>query len=293
MKHDQIYEKALAELDEAVLEPGSPHTAYARGLVAYLFCRSRQACQDLEAAMEGAASGVGFYLLGLSLSQSGKPGAADIAFRQAVALRPDLLSAHLEIARGLRSQDRCDEAVEVLEHARRTVSHRGSESYIDNELGITYEALGKHEKAADLYQRAAADRGDSSIGPRANLALLLYKLGRSQEARHLLEGICQDFENVVPPCTAQRVSALVYFVLGNICLDGDQNERAQSMLATSIRFNPDSAPAHNALAVSYEAVGEHESAIRAVKKALQINPDYTAAQRNLEYLSCAAAGEVS
>jgi hypothetical protein len=60
MKHDQIYEKALAELDGAVLEPGSPHTAYARGLVAYLFGRSRQACQDLEAAMEGAASGVGW-----------------------------------------------------------------------------------------------------------------------------------------------------------------------------------------------------------------------------------------
>src|SRR5690606_24178178 len=55
-----------------------------------------------------------------------------------------------------------------------------------------WQHAGDHEKAAELYRKALEDGGETYGDPRAYLADALFELGRSQEARELVDQIRAD-----------------------------------------------------------------------------------------------------
>ena len=141
---------------------------------------------------------------------------------------------------------------------------------IHNNLGITYDKLGRYEEAVGhLTEALRLNPGYTEV--HNNLAVTYYKTGRYDEA--LLE--LQEALRLNPGYVEAHSN------LGNIYAGAGRYEEAIIELKEAIRLNPGYAVAHNNLGNIYALQNKSVEALEEFWEALRLNPEYAIARSTL------------
>lgn len=188
------------------------------------------------------------YMLGVALSMREAHGDAVLAFEGALKARPGFAQAMAQKARSLDALDRRDEAVVLAEAA----GARAQDAYSLDTAGVVLTRAGLHEKAAELYARAAQAGG--APGYHYNHAMALVYLGRFDAAREAFRQ-CLARDHQHGPAWAGLVQITKQ--------TREQNEIARlTALAQRMAGVPFAVHAiGHALAKAYEDIGEPEQAM--------------------------------
>ncbi len=141
---------------------------------------------------------------------------------------------------------------------------------IHNNLGITYDRIGRYEEAIDeLKEALRLDPGYIEV--HNNLAVTYDKMNRFEEAIAELEEALR-----LNPAYIEAHSNL-----GNIYARAGMYEEAIKELHEALRLNPGYAVAHNNLGNIYALQEKKHKACKEFEEALHLNPDYACARNNL------------
>lgn len=247
----------------------------------------------------------------------GRPAEAAAEFRQALALQPNAVEAHLGLASALERQGLAAEAEAAYRRAIQiqpgwwaTHSHLGVFQLLRGELAAAIESFraavrlspdntralanlgaalqqaGRHEEAIAEYERSIAIRPTASA--LSNLGTCLFSLGRYGEA-------VPAYERAL---ALQPERGVLWLNLGDALrwADPDGREaasayrRAIELLAADVAVTPRDADARTGLALALAHSGEHARARSEADAALAADPEgaYTLYQVALVRL---AAGE--
>jgi tetratricopeptide (TPR) repeat protein len=171
---------------------------------------------------------------------------AALFYAQAAALAPQVARYHLAFGQALRQMKRLSEAAKVLERA---TSLDNRDAFALTLLGITYAELGRWQEAA-ITLRRAVEIDPQNFDARATLATVYERLGQINQAMQeylVALGIREE------PVTLNNL-ALLYMTQGE---SAEQSGRLK------------------------EADEAYQQAIQRLRRALQLNPNFTLAQRNL------------
>ncbi|MCZ6650955.1 MAG: tetratricopeptide repeat protein [Acidobacteria bacterium] len=127
---------------------------------------------------DALSSAFGAAWAGQMLVRQGRLEGAAGLFRRALALDPDLATAHEGLGRVLSAQGKIPEAISALEEATRLAPGLANGW---NNLGQVYRAAGRLEDALAAYRRALGTGVGTGV-IRRNIAATLLKMGRLQEA---------------------------------------------------------------------------------------------------------------
>ena len=116
--------------------------------------------------------------LGLFYANRGDTSAAEAAYREALAINPQLLAAYLNLADLLRAQQRDDDARQLLLGALEVIPENGNTLHA---LGLLETRSGSQDKALD-YLRRAAEMETLGTRHRFVYAIALHDLGQPREA---------------------------------------------------------------------------------------------------------------
>jgi tetratricopeptide (TPR) repeat protein len=149
-------------------------------------------------------------------------------------------------------------------------AHVGLSHNIHNNLGITYDKLGRYQEALqELTASLLLDPG--YIDVINNTAVTYYHLGKNDEAIQALQETIQE--------NPDNVQA--HYNLGNIFTSQGRIDKAIKEINIAIRLNPNYAPAHNSLGNIYLEQKNNEAAITEFQSSIELDPNYAAAHINL------------
>jgi predicted CXXCH cytochrome family protein len=134
-------------------------------------------------------------------------------------------------------------------------------SYAGHNLGLLYERLNDPAKAEGYYQRAVAV-DDLSYPPKVNLALLVARQGRNEEAERLLREVL-----VANPAEAQ-----VAYSLGLLVAETGRMEEAATLLARAAAGMPSNARAAYNAGLALSQSGRAAEAERMLRRAVELEP---------------------
>jgi tetratricopeptide (TPR) repeat protein len=199
--------------------------------------------------------------------QSGQHDSAAVVLRRALRRFPDDARLHMSLGLGLAVTGRCDEAIAPLEEA---MYRRPSNLAIVKQLAQCLAAINRTAEAVDLYNQILefnpADRAVLTA-----LAEALVALGYSDSAISLYDGLWKgDSSNV-------RIGVAYAAALH----DGKRYAQAAGVLRTVSNLAPDSASIWYNLGVACFAAAMPDSAIRAYRKAIQLQPTFPEAYYNM------------
>ncbi len=126
--------------------------------------------------------------LGLFYLNRGDTPMAEAAYREALNINPQLITARLNFADLLRSQGREDEAREQLQQALAVAPEHGAALHA---LGLLETRSGNDERALDLLSRAAALETQGTRH-RFVYAIALHDLGQPENAIKQLQSLLRD-----------------------------------------------------------------------------------------------------
>jgi tetratricopeptide (TPR) repeat protein len=138
-----------------------------------------------EPAASSDADPVAMNAQGWQLFQAGKPRPAELAFRAALAAKPDLLEAKNGLGFSLLNQNKGDQAKPIFEElVKANAKHLG----FVNGLARSYELTGEPDKAIELWR--TVDKADGPVTACTwGLARVLTDGGKYQEAIPIWERI--------------------------------------------------------------------------------------------------------
>jgi len=144
---------------------------------------------------------------------------------------------------------------------RHVLEHNPGSLVALNNLGQTYNGLGRYEEAVPFLEKAA--RGEVPYAEaHVNLCLAYYRLGRTEEAI----AACERALDINADCPK------AYNNLGNIYYDLGAYEKARSSFAKSLELDPDFALGNRNLGSLYFVMGRPEEALVFLKKAVFLDP---------------------
>lgn len=154
-------------------------------------------------------------------------------------------------------------------------------------LGRSYLALGRASEAAEAFDSALAiSPGDADAMHQAGLAR--QELGEHDQALEYFERATTFVPNFVEVYEAMETSyssagssEQVSYAQAMQLYAAGQYEAALSELQEVTEALPEFAPGFLGLALTYEQVGDLEGGIAAGRRALEIKPDYLAAEQTL------------
>ncbi len=141
---------------------------------------------------------------------------------------------------------------------------------IHNNLGITYDKLGRYGEAL-LHLTEALRLNPGYIEAHNNLAVTYYKTGRYDEAHLELQEALR-----LNPGYAEA-----HGNLGNIYAGEGRYDEAIKELKEAVRLNPSYAVAHNSLGNIYALQKRITEALDEFREALRLNPEYAIARSSL------------
>jgi tetratricopeptide (TPR) repeat protein len=206
-------------------------------------------------------------LLGLLCFQSGRHEPAFHFLVRAVRLKPDVASAHYNLANVLRALGRLDEAAASY---RLALHYKHDYPEANNNLGSTLKAQGKLDDAAAHYREAL--RLKPAYGEaHNNLGITLLALRQLDEAAaHLREAV-----------RLRPDSPDIHCNLGNVLKAQGKVQEAAGCYERAVRLKPDAAEAHNNLGSALMALGQFDGAAASFRDALRFRTDYPEALNNL------------
>lgn len=138
-----------------------------------------------------------------------------------------------------------------------------------NSLGNVLRKKGEHERAVEEYRKAAALDPHEPLF-RLNLGTALHEAGAVAEAETCYQFVIQSRPDFSEPIAK----------LGTLYLAGDRFDEAEALLRRSFALVPDPAVANN-IGLCYLRSGKASEASEWFKKAITLDPRYTAAWSNL------------
>ena len=202
----------------------------------------------------------------------GNPNQAVILFNAALEINPKSVAAILGKARTQLALGLNNEAVATLEDL---VNRGGKHPYVFQLLGKAYQRIGKHESAKSLlripssgppkFADAWLDEMKSfqrGFAADLNRAIALVDAGNLQRAIDELGKIQRTYP----------YSPDVQSNIANVQLQLKKPNEALQTIGNALKKSPNYAPLHITSAFALASVGEHEKAMEAAKKALELQP---------------------
>jgi serine/threonine protein kinase/lipoprotein NlpI len=241
---------------------------------------------------------------GIEYWEQGKKEEAVQAFKQAIAMEPNTVSAHSNLAAVYAEQGQYEDALAELQTALR-IDPEYAKAY--NNLGVIYHQQHKYTEALAAFQKAVILDPDSRQHLK-NLANIYYEKGDLASAATIYEKIvAQGNEELV---ILKRLGIIYYRLkkfadavrtyatlaklcpqdaevlekLGAMYYANHQVEEAIKILHNAIKLNPELQDANNNLGVIYFSQGKNDEALAAFDKSLAINPDAIETHFNLAKL---------
>ncbi len=209
-------------------------------------------------------------LIGVCAIALGDAGAAEQCWLRALALSPDALEAHYNLALYYADSRRTSDAEH---HFRQTLSIAPTHDGACARMGALLASM-KRNKEAEQYYRRAVTLNPSNVEARANLGLLLESRGHLEEAEQM-----QRAALVLKPDSAE-----IHSNLANLLARGERTQEAEREYCLAIALNPQSAVARSNLGVLLAYAERDADAEQAFREALRLSPDYQAARLNLAIL---------
>lgn len=200
-----------------------------------------------------------FHLLAAVHMALGEHADAEQCARQAIALQPGAIGAHINLGCALTGLGRNDEAMSCFHYV---LSLKPEEAQAHGNLGVLLQKQGRLDEAEASYRTAlrhAPDYPDAL----ANLGNLLHQQGKSSEAFDC----CQKALQIRPghPETLYNLGCALH-ALGKW-------SQAATCFEDLTRRVPADARAWSALGLSYRSLKEHVKAVAACRQAIALRPD--------------------
>ena len=299
---------AIAEYRKAIqLRPGDPYLRYEFARQLALCGRAEEAVReyDLAHAAGGTESannsdGAPFHLFaGALLHKQGKPAAAQAEFRRALLLAEDEPSVQWLVASFFHTGAKPDEEIDALRERIRT---HPSEIFATSRLGGVFRSLGKLDQEIAVYGEAIG-RNPRSPQLHGLLGSALRAQGkRAQAERELTEEISMLRavlkENAAELTVRERLAEVLidggrwnealeelrqvlaidpirnpFSDLGDESYSKGRIERAIALYREAVRLKPTDAYIRNELGYYELELGEVDSALEELGKAVRIGPD--------------------
>lgn len=191
--------------------------------------------------------------------------AAEQAFRRSIAIEPDAVTAYASLSYALLSQDRADEALQVLQHGLQV---RPSGVLYTN-LGNVLFNRGDYVGAAQAFENAvSSSKGNSNTYLRwANLGdTLRWIPGREAASRHAY----QQAVALLKPLLARSPSDLTMTSrLGLYSARMGDAAAAVALTTRAVQAAPDNAAVRFRAAMAFELSGRRDDALAQLKAAQQ------------------------
>ncbi|MDF5738401.1 MULTISPECIES: tetratricopeptide repeat protein [unclassified Nostoc] len=174
---------------------------------------------------------------------------AELYYRQAIALQPDLVQAHNNLGEVLQKQGRLNDALKSYQQA---IKIKPDYPYAYHNLGYYFQEKGKLEEAIEAYKKALNIQPDLVI-THNNLANTLKALKRFDAARE-----CYQQALKIQPDTDY-----IYYNLGTLLRDNNKIEAAVQIFEQAVKVTPSYAAAKLGICISqlpiiYSSVDEIE-----------------------------------
>jgi predicted O-linked N-acetylglucosamine transferase (SPINDLY family) len=203
----------------------------------------------------------------LRLAAHERPSAAIAEYRQAIALKPDYVSAHNNLGSALRAQGQITEAIASFEEALQIDPHFAE---AHNNLGNALQQQDRSDAAIACYERAF-HLSPAYATAYNNLGNVLRRQGKLAEAIVSLQRAI-----VLEPKSADA-----YNNLGLTLHEQGKRSEAIAAYRQAISLKPDLAEAHYNLGNALAREDNLTEAIAYYRKALALSPNYQHAQANL------------
>ena len=205
--------------------------------------------------------------LGSVLQESGKAAEAVRVYRQALDIRPDVVELWCNLANALQDLGRFEEA----EHAcRQALAMNPGLAPAHNILGNALQNQGRLEEAEQAFLHALSIQPGYAKAYN-NLGTVLHALGRLAEAEHA----CRRALEINPDL------AMASNNLGSVLRGLSRLEESEQALRRALSLMPDHAGTLDNLAVTLKEQGRLDEAKDVCTRALAIGPDSTEAYSNL------------
>jgi protein O-GlcNAc transferase len=193
--------------------------------------------------------------------------AAIAAYRQAIAINPNLPEAHADLGNALISKGQLEEAIAAC---RQAIALKPEFAQAYNNLGVALESTRQFDEAIVVCRTAIALKPD--------FAEAHYNLGNALAGKGLLDEAIAAYRQalVVRPNYTEA-----YNNLGIVLKDNGQLEEAISAYHRAIELDPRLANAYSNLGVVLNDKGELDEAITAFRAAIAIEPENASFGSNL------------
>ena len=200
-----------------------------------------------------------YYMIGFCYNELGNHSKAIEAYKQAIHINPDYLSAYSGLGGVYFGLGNFAEAVESF---KQVIRINPNDASVYNILGFSYLALNNYAKAIEAHQQAIRIDPDN-FNAHSSLGLVYSMLGNYIKA---IEAYQQAIH--INPNIAATYSYLgrAYGMLGN-------HTKAMEAFKQAIRINPDDAGVHCALGLTYLMVGDKNSALNEYKILKELDID--------------------
>ena len=174
-----------------------------------------------------------FSNYGLILISLGKLKEAELSFRKAIALKPDLAEAHSNLGNVLRNLGKLKEAELSL---RKAIALKPDFAEAHSNLGNVFNGISRFKEAELSFRKAISLKPDFADA-HSNLGNVLRNLGQLEEAELSLRKAIKFNPNL----------AVAYYNLGTIFINQGQLEEAELFLIKAVELNPNLAVAYFSL----------------------------------------------
>jgi tetratricopeptide (TPR) repeat protein len=205
--------------------------------------------------------------IGVWYSRQGQLTRAIHAFKDALALKPDLPETHYELAQVYLRGNQPNEAIEASRQAV-ALSPDFAEAFVT--LGSAYLVRNLSDEAIEALKTA--------IRLKPNLAEAFNNLGFAYQQKNELD------KSIVAFQAATRLRpdyAQAHYNLGNVYLAANRVKPAIAAYQRTVRVNPSFVRAYYNLGQAFYQENRLDEAIEAYRKVLQINPKHAGALYNL------------
>jgi tetratricopeptide (TPR) repeat protein len=207
------------------------------------------------------------FAAAVSHHQGGRLAGAERAYRQVIALSPDLAAAHANLGSVLRQSDQPAAAVACF---RRCLRLRPDDANAHTALGHVLNDLGQFDEAAVCYEAALRLRPDSHDAL-VGRAALFVRQGRLDTAE-------DGFRRALVLCPG---TPAVLVALGGVLHRLGRTDAAVDCYADAAGLAPDDAGGRNDLGVALDGQDRPEEALACFRSAIRLRPDLVAAHNNL------------
>jgi len=265
-------DKAAAQVEAMKkLSPLEFRTLYADALISYARGDVKHARDMIQQVLSVNPDNLqSIYLSGLIDMRLGLFASAEESLRKVVARTPGEPSPLRAIAALYLRTGRTVQGVEALEGALRSAPDNPALLRAAGEANL---AAGNPAKAADYYERASAlDKGD--MASKVRLAQVKYAAGESGQAFKELESLSGADQSQY-----QADLALIAAHLRR-----GEFEQALAAVAVLEKKQPNNPLTYNVKGAAYAGMHDNKNARASFEKALEVQPGYFAAARNLALL---------